>query len=93
VTESVDVFELYFNREIVGNIVEEINRYAKQFSCGHNLPSKSPFTTKRVISTPRFGDIITRDRHELIYNFFCISLPMKASKIFKGQRNFSKFFQ
>jgi hypothetical protein len=49
---------------------------------------KSYFTTKRVISTPGFGDIITRDRLELICKFL---LSVKPSTVFKDQRNFSKF--
>jgi hypothetical protein len=54
-------------------------------------PLRSYFTTERVISTPGFGDIITRDRLELICNF-CILLTMKPSTVFKDQRNFSEFF-
>jgi hypothetical protein len=51
---------------------------------------RSYFTTKRIISTPGFGDIITRDRLELICKF-CILLTMKPSIVLKDQRNFSKF--
>jgi hypothetical protein len=41
VTETVDVFELFFNSEQVETTVEEINRYAKQFLRGHKLSSRS----------------------------------------------------
>jgi hypothetical protein len=37
-----EVFKLFFNREFVSKIVEETNRYAKQFLQGHKLSSKLP---------------------------------------------------
>jgi hypothetical protein len=99
VTEIVDIFELFFNSELVDTIVKETNRYAEQFLHACKLSSRSTarawkpmtegeiyvvlglfmlmgiiqkptlrsyFATKRVISKPGFGDIITRDRLELI---------------------------
>jgi hypothetical protein len=36
VTEIVDVFDLFFNSELVDTIVEETSRYAEQFLRGHN---------------------------------------------------------
>jgi hypothetical protein len=102
VTEIVDVFELFFESQLVEKIVEETNRYAEQFLRGRELSSRSAtrawkhvtegeiyvvlglfmlmgimqkptlrsyFTTKRVISAAGFGDIITRDRLELVCKF------------------------
>ena len=102
VTEIVDVFELFFDKELIETIVTETNRYAEQFLRGRE-PSvrshskawkpmtegeiyvvlglfmlmgivqkptlRSYFTTKRLISTPGFRDIITRDRLELICKY------------------------
>jgi hypothetical protein len=36
VTEIVDVFQLFFNREFVGKIIVESNRYVEQFYGGVN---------------------------------------------------------
>jgi hypothetical protein len=123
VTEIVDVFELFFNNELVDTIVEETNRYAEHFLQGHKLSSRSVarawkpmtqgeiyvvlglfmlmdiikkptlrsyFTTKSVISTPGFGDIITRDRLELICTFLHFA-NSKTINSFQGQKNISKF--
>jgi hypothetical protein len=123
VTEIVDVFELFFNSELVETIVEETNRYAEQFLHGRKLSSRSAarawkpvtegeicvvlglfmlmgiiqkptlrsyFTTKRVISTPGFGGITTRDRLELICKFLHFA-NSETINSFQGQKNFSKF--
>jgi hypothetical protein len=52
---------------------------------------RSYFTTKRVISTPGFGDIITREREWNYVVNFCILLTIKPLIVFKYQKNFSKF--
>jgi hypothetical protein len=41
VTEIADIFKLFFNKELVDTIVEDANRYAKQFLSGHKLSSRS----------------------------------------------------
>jgi hypothetical protein len=102
VMEIVDIFELFFNRELIVTIVTETNTYAEQFLRGRELSVRLParawkpvtdrevyvvlglfmlmgiiqkpslrsyFTTKRVISTPGFREIITRDGLELISKF------------------------
>jgi hypothetical protein len=91
VTEIVDIFELFFSRELINTIVREKNRYTEQFLRGRELSVRSParawkpvteeeiyivlglfmfmdiiqkptlrsyFTTKRVIFTQGFRDII-----------------------------------
>jgi hypothetical protein len=40
VTEIVDFFQLFFNREFIDETVEETNRYAKQFLPGCKLSSR-----------------------------------------------------
>jgi hypothetical protein len=37
VMEIVDIFELFFNRELIDTIVTETNRYAEQFLRGREL--------------------------------------------------------
>jgi hypothetical protein len=123
VTEIVDVFELFFNSEVVGTIVEETNRYAEQFLRGHKLSSRSAarawkpvkgrnlcwtgplyaygqysetcleiiFHHKRVISTPGFGDIITRHRLELICKFLHFA-NKETINSFRGPKKLFKNF-
>jgi hypothetical protein len=92
VMEIMDVFELFFSKELIDTIVTETNRYAEEFLCGRELTVRSParawepvtegeiyivlgpfmlmgiiqkptlrsyFTTKRVISTLGFRDVMT----------------------------------
>jgi hypothetical protein len=40
--EIVDIFELFFNKEIIHNIVKETNRYVEQFLRGHELSVSLP---------------------------------------------------
>jgi hypothetical protein len=40
-TEIVDIFELFFNSELVDTVVEETSRYAEQFLFGHKLSRSS----------------------------------------------------
>jgi hypothetical protein len=40
--EIVDVFELFFNKEIIDSIVKETNRYAEQFLRGRELSVSLP---------------------------------------------------
>jgi hypothetical protein len=40
--EIVDIFELFFDRQIVDNIVVETNKYAEEFLRGRDLPVNSP---------------------------------------------------
>jgi hypothetical protein len=42
VTEIVDVFESFFNEELIDTIVTETNRYMKQFLRGRELSVRSP---------------------------------------------------
>jgi hypothetical protein len=52
---------------------------------------RSYFTTKRVISTPGFGDIITRDRLELICKFLHFA-NNETINSFRGQKKLFKIF-
>jgi hypothetical protein len=121
VTEIVDVFEFFFNSELVDTIVEETNGYAEPSLCGRKLSSRSTarawkpvtegeiyvvlglfmlmgiiqkptlrsyFTTKRVISTPGFGDIITRERLEQICKFLQCA---NNETIYSFQETFQNF--
>jgi hypothetical protein len=115
---------LFFNKEIIDNIVKETNRYAEQFLHGHELSVSSParagkpvtdgeiyvvlglfmlmgivqkptlrsyFTTKRVISTPGFRDVITRDRFELICRFLHF-IDSETISTFEGPQKLFKIF-
>jgi hypothetical protein len=42
VTESVDIFKLFFSKELIDTIVEETNRYAEQCLCGRELSVRLP---------------------------------------------------
>jgi hypothetical protein len=52
---------------------------------------RSYFTTKRVISTPGFGDIITRDRLELICKFLHFA-NNEIINSFQGPKKLFKIF-
>jgi hypothetical protein len=105
VSDIVQCFELFFDKQIIQQIVRETNRYAEQYKNARgNLFSfrsivrswtpvteseiytvlglfllmgivqkptaRSYFSKRRVISTPGFADVISRERFELICNFF-----------------------
>jgi hypothetical protein len=42
VMEIVDIFELFFSKELIDTIVRETNRYTEQFLCGRELSVRSP---------------------------------------------------
>ena len=103
VSDNVQCFELFFDKEIIQQIVRETNRYAEYKNARGNLFSfrslvrswtpvteseiytvlglfllmgivqkptaKSYFLKGRVISTPGFVDVISRERLELICKF------------------------
>ncbi|PNF18924.1 hypothetical protein B7P43_G18030, partial [Cryptotermes secundus] len=135
VVEIVDVFELFFDKQMVNQIVTETNRYAEQFLRGRDLPVRSParawkpvtegeiyvllglfmlmgiiqkptlrsyFSTRRIMSTPGFRDIISRNRLELICKFLhfvdnetmsTYQGPQKLFKIFPLISHLNKKFQ
>jgi hypothetical protein len=47
---NCDVFELFFNSELVDKIVEETSRYAEQFLRGHKLSSRSTSRAWKLVT-------------------------------------------
>jgi hypothetical protein len=50
VTEIVDVFQLFFNREFVGKIIVESNRYVEQFLRGRKLCRMSHTRARKPVT-------------------------------------------
>ena len=104
ISDIIEFFELFFDREIIQLIVAETNRYAEQYknARGNLFSFRSPvrswvpvtenevytvlglfllmgivqkptarsyFSKKRIVSTPGFSEVISRDRFELIVRF------------------------
>jgi hypothetical protein len=50
VMEIVDVFELFFSKELTDTIVKETNRYKEQFLHGHELSVRSPARAYKLVT-------------------------------------------
>jgi hypothetical protein len=50
VMEIVDVFELFFSKELIDTIVKERYRYVGQFLCGHELSVTSPAWAQKLVT-------------------------------------------
>jgi hypothetical protein len=73
VTEIVDIFKLFFNKELTDKILEETNRYTKQFLLGHKLSSKP---TTRAWKPVTEGEI-----YVLLGPIMLIGIVQKPTKI------------